>query len=168
MKRIVSCFLALCTFVIVQFMGGSIVNALPAMDYSYSSINAQESREQFPIPRLVKLEQISPNQIQINYDRNVDVKLGVKSTNYWVQDTMNVSPKGIATLGKNDSVNAKNSLKEGMVKIASKGGLADTFILTFSKDIPNGAEYKLIICYVTVPGAPAYSGDNGMMTFIGK
>lgn len=168
MKRFVNWFLALCTFVIVQFFGGSIVNALPAMDYSPSSINIQESKEQFPIPKLVKLEQISPNQIQISYDRDVDVKLATKATNYWVQDTTNLSPKGIATLGKNTGVSVRNSLTDRMVKIESKNGSASAFILTFSKDIPKGAEYKLIICYVTVPGAPPYSGDNGMVPFVGK
>lgn len=28
--------------------------------------------------------------------------------------------------------------------------------------------HLLIICYVTVEGAPPYSGDNGMATFVGK
>ena len=55
-----------------------------------------------------------------------------------------------------------------MVKIEPKNGSAKTFILTFNQNIPRGAEYKLIICYVTVKGAPPYSGDNGMATFIGK
>jgi hypothetical protein len=123
---------------------------------------------QFPIPMLVSLEQFSPNQIQISYDRDVDVRLGMKPTNYWVKDTMNASPKGIATLGKNDSVNAGNSLTSGMVKIEPKAGSAKTFILTFNRSIPRGAEYMLIICYVTVKGAPPYSGDNGMANFTGK
>ncbi len=123
---------------------------------------------QFPIPMLVKLEQISPTQIQISYDRDVDVRLGMKSTNYWIKDMMNAIPKGIATLGKNDNVNAGNSLTDSMVRIDSKNGSAKTFILTFNRAIPRGAEYMLIICYVTVKGAPPYSGANGMATFIGK
>ena len=123
---------------------------------------------QLPIPMLVKLDQLSPNKIQISYDRDVDVNLGMKATNYWVQDTMNDRPKGIATLGRTDNVNAGNSLTSSMVKIESKNGSAKTFILTFNRVIPRGAKYKLIICYVTVKGAPPYSGDNGMITFIGK
>ena len=63
-------------------------------------MDMQDDKRQFPIPMLVKLEQISPNQIQISYDRDVDMKLGMKPTNYWVQDTMNARPQGIATLGK--------------------------------------------------------------------
>ncbi|WP_242948432.1 hypothetical protein [Clostridium frigidicarnis] len=55
-----------------------------------------------------------------------------------------------------------------MVEINSKDGSAKTFIVTFSQDVPKGEEYKLIICYVTVEGAPHYSGDNGMATFVGK
>ncbi|MBU3099623.1 MULTISPECIES: hypothetical protein [Clostridium] len=123
---------------------------------------------QFPIPKLVKLEQISSTQIQITYDRDVDVELGMKPTNYWIKDIMNSSPQGIATLGRNDNVNAGNSLTSSMVKINSMNGSAKTFILTFNQLIPRGAEYMLIICYVTVKGAPPYSGDNGMAAFIGK
>ena len=55
-----------------------------------------------------------------------------------------------------------------MVKINSVNGSARTFMLTFNQSISRGAQYKLIICYVTVKGAPPYSGDNGMISFIGK
>ncbi|MBZ9633692.1 hypothetical protein [Clostridium sp. FP1] len=122
----------------------------------------------FPIPMLTSLEQLSPNQIQISYDRDVDVRLAMKATNYWVKDTMNARPEGIGTLGKNDSVNAGNSLTSSMVRIEPKNGSAKTFILTFNRAIPRGAEYMLIICYVTVKGAPPYTGDNGMANFTGK
>ena len=168
MKKFMYYFLIACTVVAVQFFGHNIVNAKPVMDISITSINSVGKSAQFPIPMLVKLEQTSPNQIQISYDRDVDMKLGMKPTNYWIQDTMNVKSKGIATLGKNDKVNAGNSLTSSLVKIESKNNSAKTFTLTFNKNIPKGAEYKLIICYVTVEGAPPYSGDNGMATFIGK
>ena len=132
------------------------------------STNMQDDQRQFPIPMLVKLNQLSSNQIQISYDRDVDMMKGMKVTNYWIQDTMNDSPKGIATLGMNDNVNAGNSLTNSMARIEPMSGSARTFIITFNRDIPRGAEYKLIICYVTVKGAPPYNGDNGMVTFIGK
>ena len=131
-------------------------------------MDMQDDMRQLPIPMLASLVQISPNQIQISYDRDVDMRLGMRPSNYWVQDTMNVIPEGIATLGRNDRVNDRNSLTGNMVRIAPKDGSAKTFILTFSRNIPRGAAYKLIICYVTVKGAPPYSGDNGMATFIGK
>ena len=165
MKKIVFCFLIACTVLTVQFSGNNIVNAKSVMEVSTTSAN---ENAQFPIPTLSKLNQVSHNQIEISYDRDVDVMLGMKPTNYWIQDTMNVSPMGIATLGKNSKVNAGNSLTNSTVKIASKNGSAKTFILTFNQDIPKGLEYKLIICYVTVEGAPPYSGDNGMAIFIGK
>lgn len=132
------------------------------------SMQLKDNKRQFPIPILTNLEQLSPNQIQISYDMDVDMRLGMRPTNYWVQDTMNAVPKGIGTLGKNDSVNSANSLTGNMVRIESKNGSAKTFILTFNRAIPRGAEYMLIICYVTVKGAPPYSGDNGMAVFIGK
>ena len=128
----------------------------------------RDDKRQFPIPMLVNLVQVSPNQIEINYDIDVDVMLGMNPTNYWIQDTMNLIPQGIATLGSDDNVNAGNSLTSSMVKIEPKTGSAKTFTLTFNQAIPTGAEYMLIICYVTVKGAPPYSGDNGMATFIGK
>jgi len=55
-----------------------------------------------------------------------------------------------------------------MVRIEPKNGSAKIFVLTFNRSIPRGAEYMLIICYVTVKGAPPYNGDNGMATFIGE
>ena len=131
-------------------------------------MDMQDDKKQFPIPMLAKLEQISPTQIQISYDRDVDVRLGMKPSNYWIKDLMNDIPQVIATLGKNENVNARNSLTGSMVRIDPKIGSAKTFILTFNRVIPRGAEYMLIICYVTVKGAPPYSGDNGMATFTGK
>lgn len=136
--------------------------------YQMKPMNMRDDNRQFPIPMLVSLKQLSPNQIQISYDRDVDVRLGMKSTNYWIKDTMNTRPEGIATLGRNDNVNAGNSLTDSVVSVDSRNGSARTFILTFNKTIPRGAEYMLIICFVTVTGAPPYSGDNGMATFIGK
>lgn len=128
----------------------------------------ENDNNRLSIPMLISLEQLSPNQIQISYDIDVDVRFGMKSTNYWIKDTMSVIPEGIATLGRNDSVNAGNSLTNSDVKIDSKNGSAKTFILTFNQDIPRGSEYMLIICYVTVKGAPPYSGDNGMARFTGR
>lgn len=55
-----------------------------------------------------------------------------------------------------------------MVSIEPKSGSTKTFILTFNGAIQRGSEYMLIICYVTVKGAPPYSGDNGMATFTGN
>jgi len=167
MKRLISCVLTLGTLILVQLQVGITAKALPALDYSYSSVSLEESIAQ-PIPMLSSLKQISANQIEISYDKDVDVSKGVKATNYWVQDTVNLSPKGIATLGKNEKVNASNSLTDSLVKIQPKDGSSRTFILTFNKNITKGSEYKLIICYVTAPGAAPYSGDNGMMTFVGK
>jgi hypothetical protein len=168
MKKIVFYSLIVSTVVTAQLFWCTSISAKPVMEISATDISSVEKSVQLPIPMLVKLKQVSPNKIQISYDRNVDIKLGMKSTNYWIQDTLNTKPKGIATLGKDDKVNARNSLTESMVKIEPENGSANTFILTFNQDIPKGVEYRLIICYVTVEGAPPYSGDNGMATFIGK
>lgn len=142
--------------------------ALLVVQLSLCSIVSAETIANDNIPKLIKLTQISPNQIQITYDRDVDTSLAIKATNYWVQDLVNSKPEGIASLGKDEKINSKNSLTENEVRIEPKEDSQRTFVITFDRDIPKGAEYKLIICYVTVPGAPPYSGDNGMMTFVGK
>jgi len=165
-KMMMSMHQMMCMQYMYQMMSMQSMYPMMNMQGMNPMMNMQEVR--FPIPMLAKLEQLSPTQIQISYDRDVDVIKGMKPTNYWIMDTMNVIPQGIATLGRNDSVNAGNSLTDSKVKIDSKNGSAKTFILTFNRAIPSGAEYMLIICYVTVKGAPPYSGDNGKATFIGK
>jgi hypothetical protein len=141
---------------------------MPNIQSMYRMMDMKDDESQFPIPMLAELQQISPDKIEISYDRDVDVIKAMNPTNYWVQDTMNVMPEGIATLGREDSVNSGNSLTTSMARIEPKSGSAKTFIITFDGIIPKGIKYKLIICYVTVKGAPPYSGDNGMATFIGK
>ena len=168
MKKFSNYFFIVCTILLVQLFSGSNVSAKPIEGKVTDSMAPVEKSKEFAIPKLVKFEQISPNQIQITYDRDVDMKLGTKASNYWIQSTISDTPKGIATLGKNDKVNAKNSLTDNMVKIKPVEGSAKTFILTFNQDIPKGEKYKLIICYVTVKGAPPYNGDNGTALFVGK
>ena len=166
MKKYLSCFFIACTIIAVQIFGVSEVSANSVVEFSNHSLSIVNNKES-DIPKLAKIEQISPNQIQISYDMDVDLDLGRKATNYWVQDTNNVEPKYIATLGKKDKVNESNSLNDSLVKINPKEDSSKTFILTFNQDIPKGKEYKLIICYVTIKGAPPYSGDNGSATFVG-
>ncbi|WP_238886663.1 hypothetical protein [Clostridium sp. YIM B02551] len=168
MKRYLNWALILCTVITGQLFYGNKVSARTIMEnYSHVSI-AKEMDKKFPVPMVVKVEQTAPNQVQVTYDKDVDTKLGNKITNYWVQDVKNVTPKGVATLGKNDKVNQNNSLKDNLAKISPVAGSQKTFVITFSQSIPKGEEYKVVVCYVTVPGAPAYTGDNGMGTFIGK
>lgn len=167
MKKYLSCFLIACALMTLSSFGIMDVSAKSFEEMSEASLNTHGEKE-YPIPKLARVRQISPNQIEISYDMNVDKNLGTKATNYWVQDTKNVKPKYIATLGKDDKVNSSNSLTDELVKIAPKDGSAKKFILTFNQDIPKGEEFKLIICYVTVEGAPPYTGDNGAATFVGK
>ena len=141
------------------------VNALP-MEGMSTITNAEKVTQ--AIPKLVKLEQITPNQIQITYDRDVDLNSAQKATNYWVQSTKEATPTGIATLGKNEKVNSKNALTNDLVTIKPMNNSKNTFILTFKNNIKPGMEHKLIICYVIVPGAPPYNGDNGSAVFVGK
>lgn len=146
---------------------GCSVNAASIKDLNSRGANTMDAEKQ-NIPMLSSYKQIGPNKLEISYDKDVDVKLGTKVTNYWIQSTKKAEPEGIASLGKNDKVNNNNSLEADDVKIEAKDGSKNTFILTFEENITKGEEYKLIICYVTVPGAPAYTGDNGSGIFVGK
>lgn len=167
MKKISKGYLILSAVLIVQLWSTGIANGKSiAFDSEVNSL-AKSSKEA-AVPMLGKVVQTAPNQIEISYDRDVDVSLGTKAGNYWLQDLDNSMPKGIATLGKNDNVNSGNSIKADMVKITQKDGSGKTFLLTFHQDVPKGAHYRLIICYVTIPGAPAYTGDNGKADFFGK
>ena len=168
MKRFLSCFLVACGIFTTQVLLKANADAEAAKDIPTLALTSVNKNVDYPIPKLLEVVQISPNQIQVTYDRDVDMDLGKKPTNCWIQSTKNDKPKGIATLGKNDKVNKDNSLTDKNVKIESKDNSANTFILTFNDKIKKGEEYKLIICYVTVKGAPAYNGDNGMGTFIGN
>lgn len=168
MKKFLKYFLFAAAFLVFQSSLSNIVSAETIKETYSTSTNYVEKDKEFPIPKLIDVEQISPNRIQITYDRDVDTNLGEKATNYWIQDIANDTPKGVATLGKNDKVNAKNSLTDKMVRIEAKEDSAKTFILTFSQNIPEGSENKLIVCYVTVEGAPPYNGDNGTAVFVGK
>ena len=168
MKKFLKYFLFAAAFLVFQSSLSNIVSAETIEeDYSISTNYVVKDKE-FPIPKLVEVEQISPNRIQVSFDRDVDTSLGEKATNYWIQDVMNDAPKGIATLGKNDKANSKNSLTDKMVKIEAKEDSARIFILTFDQNIPEGSEYNLIIYNVTVEGAPSYNGTNGTGSIVGK
>jgi hypothetical protein len=119
------------------------------------------------IPMLSELKQISSNQLRVTYDQPVDKTKGTEPGNYWIQSMSEEIPTGIATLGKNDNVNPSNSLTADKVSIKTMGNNDRRFILTFKQNIPSGKAYKMIICYVTKPGQPPYSGDNGSSAFIG-
>ena len=153
MKKNLKKILVICVLVILQ-----IGNCMPAY--------AQQTTE--AIPKLTTVNQVSANQIEIRYDMPVDLAKGEKATNYWVQSVTQAIPSGIATLGKNDEVSANNSLTANKVQIKVKDNEQTTFTLTFSQPITSGTEYKLIICYVTIPGGAPYTGDNGSKVFIGK
>ncbi|MBO7744654.1 hypothetical protein I8J29_10630 [Paenibacillus sp. MWE-103] len=120
------------------------------------------------IPMLKDLQQTSANQLKVTYDQPVNGAKGIKPGNYWVQSMTETMPTGIATLGMNDSVSPANALTADKVTITSADTAGTSFLLTFKQNIPAGKSYKLIICYVTAPNAPPYSGDNGSRTFVGK
>lgn len=120
------------------------------------------------IPQLTDLVQVSTNQLLITYDQQVDLNAGTKATNYWIQSMTDIRPTGIATLGKNRNVNARNSLTNDKVTIAKVQGDNNSFLLTFNQNIPSKKKYKFIACYVIAPGGAPHNGDNGMIVFTTK
>ncbi|SHK24073.1 hypothetical protein SAMN02745163_03464 [Clostridium cavendishii DSM 21758] len=151
---------------LISIGNGAFVNADIKGDNWY--IQCASDSTETKIPKLLSGKQLSANQLEITYDKDVDPALATKASNYWIQSTKQDKPEGIATLGKDEKVSDKNSLTDKMVKIVPKDGSSKTFILTFKDKIKTGQEYKLIICYVTVKGAPPYKGDNGKALFVGK
>ncbi|MEH6939703.1 hypothetical protein V7056_17910 [Bacillus sp. JJ664] len=119
------------------------------------------------VPMLSELFQVSTNQLLVTFDRPVDLNAGTKASNYWIQSG-DMKPSGIASIGKNDTVYPKNSLTDDKVKITKVQGNNNSFLLTFKENIPSKKTFKLIVCYITVPGGGQYNGDNGMQVFVGK
>lgn len=130
-----------------------------------SSLANQQVKRQ--VPMLDELFQVSTNQLLVTYDRLVDLNAGTKASNYWIQSG-DINPTGIASIGKNDTVLPNNALTNDKVKITKVQGNNNSFLLTFKDTIPTKKTFKLIICYVTVPGGSPYNGENGMKVFVGK
>jgi len=137
-------------------------------EIQFTNVDVKTNQAERQIPMLASLQQVSPNQLTITYDRPVDLNKATKASNYWIQSLTDVRPKGIATLGKNDKVTDQNALTSDKVMIRKIQGNNNSFLLTFKQNITRNKKYKLIICYVTVPGGAPYSGDNGMKVFTGK
>lgn len=138
---------------------------------TYQPANAAQTvkvQAESTIPMLASVSQISANQLQVTYDQPVDQAKGMDPKNYWIQSTTEQTPTNIATLGMNDKVNNSNSLTAEKVAIQASGNNGKSFVLTFQQNIAKGKAFKMIICYVTKPGAPPFSGDNGSATFVGK
>lgn len=150
MKRIYKGLLCVCFLMVLQL---GILTTVKAADN---------------IPMLVDATQIGKNQLQITYDKIPDQMKATTTSNYWVQSLKDVRPKGIASLGKNDTIGPQNALTTNMVTINMVEGNPTQYVLTFKDKITTGTEYKLIICYITVPDGGEYTGDNGSATFIGK
>lgn len=120
------------------------------------------------VPMLTGVRQTAVNQIEITYNKKADITKATTPTNYWVQSTKQVKPTGIATLGKGEKISNDNALTAARVVIRPADRSGTKFTLTFRENITPNEEYKLIICYVTVPGGAPYTGDNGSAVFTGK
>lgn len=145
----------------------------PGINYKVSAdwTNIPDNQSELAIPLVTNIKQLSPNQIQITYDRDVDLQTATNPSSYWIQSTED-KPTGIATLGKNDKINANNALNPNKVNIKPVQGSKKEFILTFKDNISPKMQYKIIALYVTTPGSTGYIGDNigasSNNTFIGQ
>lgn len=160
--------LVLAIIIVSQLVGIPSLLAQETPDYCPHCHCCEEAMINQSIPMLKSLKQISKNQLELTYDQDVDLTKATTATNYWVQSLNKAKPSGISTLGKNDKVNASNSLIPDKVTITQKDSSHQTFILTFKNDVSKDMEYKLIICYITIPNGSPYSGNNGSSTFVGQ
>lgn len=165
MKKIMMYCLLACGIILGTISIGNMVSEEGEKEVYTSNMSMNK---EFPTPKLIAAKQISSNQIEITYDRDVDTKLATKPMNYWVQSTINEKINGITTLGKDDKVLPENSLTDDKVKIEPVDGSKRVFTLTFNNDIIKDEEFKIIIYNVTVPGAPANNSDNGTVVLVGK
>lgn len=165
MKKLYLLFVAI-LLVAINVPSYNYVNAEAQMSPKKDKLTKNSANAQ--VPMLSNVTQKSSNQLEISFDQAVDVNSGTKATNYWIQATTDVKPSGIATMGKNDQVNASNSLSADKVKIEPLSGTNNSFKLTFKDKIQPKKQYKLIVCYVIAPGGAPYNGDNGMQVFTGK
>lgn len=172
MKRRLCCLLITGTIIGMPSFLSIDANAKPTKGEpnptSTTMMSIIEEERALPAPKLLKAEIVAPNQIQLTFDKDVDMKQGTKASNYWVQDMTNDKPQGVATIGKKDKMNANNSLTDKLVKITSKDNSAKMFVLTFSKEIPKGVEYSVIFNYSTGDKEAPNSGEQGRATFIIK
>lgn len=116
--------------------------------------------ENISIPVITSVKQISPTQIQITFDRDVEYVHATNPRNYWVRDTNSMLPTGIASIGRVGTTTEKNTLKSEDVKITSLGGSKKHFTFTFKKEILKNIDYKLQASNISCDGFGGYSGDN--------
>lgn len=116
--------------------------------------------ENVAIPVVKTVKQISPNQIQITFDRDVELSQATNPKNYWLRDTNAMLPSGVASIGKIGKPTDKNTLTTEMVKITSIGNSKKHFNFTFSKNIFKNVDYKLQVCNISADGFSGYLGDN--------
>lgn len=119
-------------------------------------------------PMLQVAKQVAPNKLQITYDKAADNAKATDISNYWIQNLDSNEAVGVASLGKDQKINAGNALSEKKAKVVALNGSEMEFEITFREPITPGVNYKLIICYVSAPGAKQYDGDNGTVAFTGQ
>lgn len=133
-----------------------------------SSEQQQTMSKKEAVPMVKSVKQITKNQIELTFDKEVDTTKATTPNNYWVQSVLDSKPEGVATLGKKDKLISSNALTSDLVIIAPVDDSNKVFLMTFKNDITPEKEYKLIVCYITTPGAGEYKGDNGSGIFKGK
>lgn len=152
---LVACALLICSV----FTTGSVAVGACSVD---------TKKTESPVPMVKSVHQIGDNALEVVFDQAVDGTKAVKPENYWVQSLSDKKPSGIATLGKKDKINADNSLTSKTVQIEPKDSTNTVFVLTFKDNITTNGKYRVIVCYITVPGAGDFTGDNGAAEFVGK
>ncbi|QAA32537.1 hypothetical protein [Clostridium manihotivorum] len=168
MKRIINCFLILLTLILsVGPIQCEAIDWQSEDNLTLSPVRRNYA-DKYPIPILLKSEQVASNKIKITFDRAVDKKLGENPANYCVQDLKNDSPRGIATIGKNETISEQNTLSDNFVKIQATNRANSQFTLTFKNPIPKKEQYKIMIYNISVKDALPYRGDNGAGMFAGK
>lgn len=128
--------------------------------------NATEDKN--AVPMLKDVKQTGKNQVEVTFDKATDPQKATKPENYWVQSKSEVKASGIATYGKDEQLSGTNALTAEKAEIKAKDATNTVYVITFKAEITPNMQYQIIACYITVPGAGTYNGDNGAAEFTGN
>ncbi|MFS0782627.1 hypothetical protein [Bacillus sp. 1P06AnD] len=111
-------------------------------------------------PILLDVRQVSPNQIELDYDVPTDKAAALNVRNYWIRNNQSQTD-GVASMSQNDRVLLPgNSLTPEMAHIESLDDSNTKYALTFKRKMVPGVQYTVLPCNISIKGQNDYKGQN--------
>lgn len=111
------------------------------------------------IPCVLEVKLVSNNQLEVIFDKPVDVQSATHPANYWIRSS-EAKAKGVASLGKDEKISDMNALKKEQVCIKPKDNTNKVMVMTFVEEATPEVSYSLIPCFINMPKAMGYKGGN--------